>query len=365
MNQLDRRRPLPQGAPVVPESVGTLRLEYRRTQRRRMSGLAALLAVLLWAVLTDLGLGATDIGAGDILRAVGLPDTVDAQTRIVVQELRLPFTLMAVLVGASLSLAGAEMQTVLDNPLASPFTLGVSSAASLGAALGFVLGLGLPGVPVEWLVSVNAFVFAFGSVLLLQAATRAVAGNRHVLVLCGVAMVFTFNALVALLQYVASPDALQQLVFWSMGSLSRASWPKLQIMAAVLLLTLPFAMRAAWSLNVLRLGVPRARSLGLDVRGIQFWSLLRISVLAATAVAFAGTIGFVGLVGPHIARMLLGEDHRFLVPGSALVGALLLSLASMASKTLVSGAVLPIGIVTAVVGVPVLLWLIFRKGGRT
>ncbi|SAI21289.1 ABC transporter inner membrane permease [Bordetella ansorpii] len=330
-------------------------------QRRRVLALVLMGVVLAACLVADVALGSTHFAFGEILRAVFTPASAEPETAIIVWSLRLPYALLAVLVGAALSLAGAEMQTVLDNPLADPFTLGVSSAASLGAALAIVTGLHLPGVPAEWSLAANTFFFAFASVLLLQAITRR---GRQTMVLFGISMVFTFNALVALLQYAANPEDLQQLVFWSMGSLALANWPKLQVLGVALLAMLPFSLRAAARLNVLRMGEERARTLGIDTGRLRFGALLRISLLAATAVAFVGTIGFVGLVGPHIARMLIGEDHRHFLPASALVGGVLMSLASIASKALVPGVVLPVGIVTAMVGVPVFLWLIMRRSAR-
>jgi iron complex transport system permease protein len=350
-------------ATAMPVSAAELARGYRRLLRRRVVVLVLATLALIASIIADVSVGSSDFGFIEIARAVFLPGSVDVETAIIVRELRLPYALMAVLVGMALSLAGAEMQTILNNALASPFTLGVSSAASLGAALAFVFGISLPGVPGEWVVSANTFLFAFASVLLLQAVARAKPSGKQVLVLFGIAMVFTFNALVSLLQYVASPEALQQLVFWSMGSLSRASWPKLQVLALVILCVMPFSLAASWRFNVLRLGEERAVSFGIDIGRLRFASLLRISLLAATAVAFTGTIGFVGLVGPHISRMLIGEDHRFFLPASALIGGLVMSLASIASKTLVPGTLLPVGIVTALVGVPVFLWLILRAKG--
>lgn len=337
---------------------------YRRQLWRRAFLLGGGVLLLLASVACDIAVGSSDFGAAELFAAIFHPGAVPVETALIVRELRLPYALMAVLVGAALALAGAEMQTILNNPLASPFTLGVSSAASLGAALALVLGIGIPGIDGDWIVVANTFLFALGSVLLLQAVAKARPSGRQVLVLFGIAMVFTFNALVALLQYVAAPEALQQLVFWSMGSLARASWTKLQLLAAVILIVVPFSLRAAWQLNLVRLGEERAISFGIDLGRLRLASLLRISLLAATAVAFTGTIGFVGLVAPHMARMLVGEDHRFFLPGSALVGALLMSLASIASKTLVPGTLLPVGIVTALVGVPVFLWLILRTDRR-
>lgn len=333
---------------------------YRRQVLRRCAMLGVLALLLLASVASDIAIGSSDFGAAELFTAIVAPDAVPAETALIVRELRLPYALMAAVVGMALALAGAEMQTILNNPLASPFTLGVSSAASLGAALALVLGIGIPGIDGDWVVVVNSFVFALGSVLLLQAVAKARPSGRQVLVLFGIAMVFTFNALVALLQYVAAPEALQQLVFWSMGSLARTNWTKLQLLAAVVIVALPFSLRAAWRLNLVRLGEERAISFGIDLGRLRLASLLRISLLAATAVAFTGTIGFVGLVAPHMARMVLGEDHRFFLPGSALVGGLVMSLASIASKTLVPGTLIPVGIVTALVGVPVFLWLILR-----
>lgn len=338
---------------------------YRKLVARRVLIVIGLALLCVAAFLLDVVTGPSSLTAQQVLVGLFAPDTLSAPQQAIIWQVRLPYALMAVLVGAALSLAGAEMQTILNNPLASPFTLGVSSAASFGAALAIVLGVSLPMVPAEWMVPINAFIFAFGSVLLLQMmASRRSAGVETV-VLLGIALVFAFNALVALVQFLSSQEALQQLVFWSMGSLSRATWEHLGVLALVLAVVMPFSMLAAGRLTSLRLGEDRARSFGVDVGRLRFMTLLRVSLLAATSVAFAGTIGFIGLVGPHMARLLLGEDHRFLLPASVLCGALVMSLASVASKTLVPGALMPVGIVTAIVGVPVFLFLIFRNPSRS
>lgn len=346
------------------DATGTL-ARYDRLQRRRALVLLALGAGVVLAFLSDLLVGPSSLGALEALKGLFDPEGMSPAAIVIIRDVRLPYAAMAVLVGAGLSLAGAEMQTILNNPLASPFTLGVSSAASLGAALAIVLNVGLPGVPQGWIVSANAFLFAFGSVLMLQALARLRGTGVETLVLFGIAMVFTFNALVALMQFVASQDALQQLVFWSMGSLSRADGESIGVMAAVLACVAPFSIAAAWKMTALRFGEDRARSFGINVARLRFASLLRVSVLAATAVAFVGTIGFIGLVGPHMARLLVGEDHRFFLPASMLSGALVMSLASLASKALVPGAVLPVGIVTALIGVPFFLALILGRRERT
>ncbi len=339
----------------------TMLAEYRRLLRRRAIMLGCLVLALAVSLVFDLVTGPSGISVADAVRGLLDPAGSTGPEGVIVWGVRLPYALMALLVGAALSLAGAEMQTTLNNPLASPFTLGMSSAAIFGAALAIVLDLGIPGIPGDWLVSVNAFVFAFASVLALQAVARARAAGVETLVLFGIALFFTFNALVAITQFVASEQALQQLVFWTMGSLGRSTWPKIQVLAIVIAVVAPFSLAASWRLTALRLGEERARSFGVDVGRLRFASLFRISVLTATAVAFVGTVAFVGLVGPHIARMLVGEDHRFFLPASALTGALVLSLASIASKTIIPGVLIPIGLVSALIGVPFFVSLILSK----
>lgn len=331
---------------------------YGRLARRRLAVLALLALLASCAFILDLASGPSGLSFGAVLQALFLPQEAARTTLVIVHDLRLPQALMAVLVGAALALAGAEMQTVLNNPLASPLTLGTSSAAVFGAALAIVLGLGIPGIPGNWIIPANAFVFAFGSTLLIQGLSRLRGAGGETVVLFGIALFFTFNALVGLTQFIASQQALQQLVFWTLGSLGRASREQVGILAVVLAATVPFSLASAWQLTALRLGVERAESFGIPVARLRLMSLVRISLLTGTAVAFVGVIGFIGLVAPHIARLLVGEDHRMLLPASALTGALVLSLAAAASKLLVSGAVVPVGIVTALVGVPIFLALV-------
>ncbi|THF64984.1 iron ABC transporter permease [Pseudothauera nasutitermitis] len=332
---------------------------------RRAAIVLGLAVLCVGAFLLDLVTGPSALTPRQVLSGLFAPDSLTPPQAAIVWQVRLPYALMAVLVGAALSLAGAEMQTILNNPLASPFTLGVSSAASFGAALAIVLGFSLPFIPADWMVPLNAFVCAFGSVLLLQMMTRRRGAGVETVVLLGIALVFAFNALVAFVQFISSQEALQQLVFWSMGSLSRATWANVGMLAVVVAVVVPFSLHAAGQLTSLRLGEDRARSFGVNVQRLRFMALLRVSLLAATSVAFVGTIGFIGLVGPHVARLLLGEDHRFLLPASILAGALIMSLSSVASKTLVPGVLMPVGIVTAIVGVPMFLFLIFRRSERS
>lgn len=305
---------------------------YQHILRHRLLMMGALALAILGSLLLDFTMGPSGLSLSSLWQTLLDPAAADAGTRVIVWDIRLPYALMAVVVGFALGLAGAEMQTILNNPLASPFTLGVSSAAAFGAALAIVLGIGIPGIPDQWFISANAFIFALFAALMLDGITRWTRVATSGVVLFGIALVFTFNALVSMMQFIASEDTLQGLVFWTMGSLARASWDKLGILFGVFAVLLPLSMMSSWKLTALRLGEDRAVSFGIDVRRLRLTTLLRISILSALAVAFVGPIGFIGLVAPHIARMIFGEDHRFYLPASALIGALVLSMASVASK---------------------------------
>jgi iron complex transport system permease protein len=184
-------------------------------------------------------------------------------------------------------------------------------------------------------------------------------------ILFGIALVFLFSALLSLMQYVANEAQLQQVVFWTLGSLGRASWPQIAVLASVLAMVMPLFARASWTLTALRLGDARAQALGVRVRRVRILTLVGVSLFAATAVALAGTIGFIGLVGPHVARILVGEDQRHFLPASLLSGSCLLVTASLAAKLLVTGVIVPVGIITSIVGVPVFVLLILTGRRRS
>jgi iron complex transport system permease protein len=337
------------------------RAAYRGLARRKLLVLLALAAALVVSLVLDIAIGPARYSVGEVVSALATPDTVPATLRVVIWDIRLPVALMAVAVGAALAVAGAQMQTVLNNPLADPFTLGISAAASFGAALAIVLGFALVPALAPFMVPINAFLMAVLASLGLHALSQRRGVTMETVVLLGIAIVFTFNALLSLLQYVASEQALAAVVFWTMGSLGKASWGKLGITVAVLAVLLPLMARRAWMLTALRLGEDKARSFGVDVRRLRLETILGVSLLAAVPVAFVGTIGFVGLVGPHIARMLIGEDQRFFLPASALAGALMLSATSIVSKSIVPGVIFPIGVITALVGVPFFFSLILSS----
>ncbi len=349
------------GVVAVPS---TLVHAYRRAARRRAAAVLAAAIGLTVAALADLATGPSPLMLGEALAAlVAGPTGPDRIAAAIVWDIRLPMTAMGLLVGAALGVAGLQMQTVLGNPLASPFTLGFSAAAGFGAAAAILFGAAAPVAP-GWLLAPAA---AFASTLLACGLVYLVArlrgAGQEVLVLGGIAVLFLFQSLLSLLQYLAAPEALQQIIFWLFGSLHRANWTGVAVLAAVLAATLPLLARDAWRLTALRLGDAHARSLGVDAERLRRRTLLLVALMTAAAVSFVGTIGFVGLVAPHAARALAGEDQRLLMPLSALVGGLVLVGASIAAKALAPGGVVPIGIVTAVVGVPILFALVLRRGG--
>jgi iron complex transport system permease protein len=331
--------------------------QLRRRRRRLVLALCLLTLMVLWATVAA---GPDGLHPMRSLGALLGKAQASPMDRFILLQIRLPQALAALVVGAFLALSGAQLQTIFDNPLAEGVTLGVAPAAAFGAAIAIVLGLAVPGVPDIWVIGANACLLAFLATALLMLLASAGGGVRA-LMLFGIGLVFTFNALIALLQIVASQAALQQLIFWMLGSLSGTRWP---VLWPLLLLAVPlilWSLRAAPGLTALRLGEERARSLGLDVRRIRLMAFLRVSLMTGAAVATCGSIGFVGLVGPHLARLLVGEDHRIFLPVSAIAGALILLTASLAAKLAVPSLDVPTGITTALIGLPVFFALILGR----
>jgi len=333
---------------------------WRAANLRR--AVVSLVGVALLAVSfsADVATGPAMLPIGAVLRSLA-GQGGDPMLDAIVHNLRLPIALMAVVVGATLGISGAIMQTILNNPLASSYTLGISAGAGFGAALAILVGGVLP-LPENWAIPLAAFAFAGVACALVGAVGRMRGATPELLILAGIACLFLFQALLSLLQFLASPEALQQIVFWLFGSLLRSTMGKVAIVACVLAAALPLLLKDAWRLTALKVGDERARALGVRVDGLRLRAFVVVSLLTGAAVAFVGTIGFIGLVAPHIARMLVGEDQRHMLPASAVFGALLLSLASVASKLILPGTVFPIGIITALIGVPFFGWLVLTTG---
>jgi iron complex transport system permease protein len=336
---------------------------YSRMTAGRQRQLTMMVCVLAVLTIIDLLVGPAMLNVFDVLAALfATNDAVDPTTIVIVRDIRLPMTVMAAIVGASLGIAGSQMQTILGNPLASPYTLGFSAAAGFGAAAAILSGVQLPLVP-QMTIPVAAFAAATTACSLVYGLAHIRGVTAEIMILSGIATLFLFQSMQSLLQYMASQEVLQEIVFWLFGSMMKATWFSVAVSGTVLVVAVALLSPDVWKLTALRLGDERARSLGVDVPRLRRKVFLTVSLLTAGAVAFVGTIGFVGLVAPHLARMLVGEDQRILIPASAVMGAIVMIGASIASKALSPGAVVPIGIVTAVVGVPFLFALIFT--GRT
>lgn len=316
---------------------------------------------LLILLVADVASGAAELSWPQLWHALLKGAPAADMHQFIVWELRLPQALMAIVAGAMLGLAGAEMQTVLDNPLASPFTLGVSSAAALGAALSLLMGIHLPGITSHYATAANAFFFALGCSLMLDVAAHRMRMAKHGIVLMGIALVFGFNALLALIQLMADAAALQNLLYWMMGSVGGSSWRDIGLLTGIFLVVGWGSMRQAWAMTALRFGEERAGSLGVDTPRVRRLALLRISLLTAAAVSLIGVVGFIGLIAPHIARRLWGEDHRWYLPASACTGALILLGASVLSKQISTQVEIPVGIVTTLVGIPFFIAVLARR----
>ncbi len=335
---------------------------YSELVRKRFLFILLFLISCIAVSSLNLMIGPIKLGIYEIIR--GLVSQSNDTTHVVIWEYRLPWTLMALLVGGALGLAGLEMQTILNNPLASPYTLGVSAGAGFGAALAYVLGIKLlPSIPMEFVIPVNAFAFSFLTCMLIMFIGKIRGFTSETLVLGGIAISFMFQSLLALLEYYASEETLQAIVFWLFGSLTKSTILKSQIVAVVLLIVTLLLLFKSWKITALRLGEEKAKSLGVNTEAMRIEVLIYVSLLTSAAICFVGIIGFVGLVAPHIARILIGEDQRFLIIGSVLCGAVILSAGAVVSKVVVTGAIFPIGIITSMLGIPFFMFLIM-KGRR-
>lgn len=350
-------RPAPVAPPARP-----------RTRAARAAALTVgLLAALVVTALAAASIGAYQIPFGDILASVahraGLGGhELDRVAESVLWNVRLPRVVLALLVGASLGCAGALMQGVFGNPLAEPGVIGVSAGAAVGAVAAIAFGITLFG---NWTVTVCAFVSGLATVLLVYALSRS-GGRTEVvtLILTGVAVNAFAGALIGLSIFFADNAQLTEITFWQLGSLSQATWPKVLAVLPCAVLGLIAAPWYARRLDLLALGEKPARHLGVDVERLRIALVLVVALLTAAAVAVAGVITFVGLLVPHLLRMVAGPGHRFLVPGSALLGALVLLAADLAARTLAAPAELPLGVLTALIGSPFFFWLLRRTRRR-
>jgi iron complex transport system permease protein len=325
--------------------------------------LTACTLVLVVTMALGVGLGPVSIGPATVWHVlwdnvIGRPPSTVADT--IVWQIRLPEVLLAALVGATLTTAGTVVQVLVRNSLADPFLLGISSGASVGATAVLLFGafasLGI------WAVSVGSVFGALGAFVCVYLVSRT---GRELspthLILCGVVLAALFESITSFLIFRGNPQATQSILFWLLGSFGQANWSQLPIAAAVLVVAMGYLIGQARALNALAMGPGPASSLGVDVHRLRRNLFIVTSLMAGAAVAVSGVIGFVGLVVPHIVRLLVGSDHRRVLPVGVLVGAAFMVLADLLARTIVAPQEMPIGVITAFIGAPTLLILIRRR----
>ena len=346
------------------EKIAEIKEQYKKFIGRKI--LFILFSLILIFIIAGIAatLGSFPITVTEVYSIIwhGLFQNPETTKEIVVWNLRLPRILMGILAGIGLAIAGTMMQGILRNPLASPFTLGIASGAGFGAALAILLGAGIiAGGTGKYLIIGNAFVFSLIPTFVILGLTRYKRATPETMILAGIAMLYIFSAATTLLMYFAESEAVKAAYFWMVGSLGKASWDALLPVSIVLACCVPLLMWKSWDVNVMGAGDETAKSLGVNVERTRIAILVVASLMSAGIICFTGTIGFIGLVAPHMCRMVIGGDNRFLIPASGFFGAALLLGADTIARTIIAPVILPVGVITAFMGGPLFLYLIMRK----
>ena len=325
------------------------------------------------ALISSIAIGSVTISSREIIRIIGnqffqtpLSDQIQPTTVTIVWNIRLPRTFMAFMVGAALSISGAVMQSMLRNPLASSYTLGVSSGASLGAAIVIVFGLQLPFLGIFTLPFVG-FLGGFATVMLIMGVTVRLDKNmtNHTIILVGMIFSLFMNALLTLIT-AFSRQYLEQLVFWQMGSFAGRSWEEVQIVTVITTIGILGFMKYSKELDIMTFGEDRAVAMGVELKKVKIYLIGICSLLTGAVVSFVGIIGFVDLIVPHLTRKMFSSSHQLFLPLTALIGGGFMVMADLVSRTIIAPSELPIGAVTALLGAPFFATLFFKnrkKGG--
>jgi iron complex transport system permease protein len=350
---------------ALSEATGPVAGDRRLRARRATLALVGLVLVAAWAALAT---GAAGVSLPQALGRLVTGAGLTLQEQVVLWEIRLPRLVTGLCVGAALAVSGAVMQGLFRNPLADPGLVGVGAGAGLGAVTAIVLGGLLPPALAAlagiYTVPIAAFLGGWGATLILyRVSTRAGRTSVATMLLAGIALGALAGAVTGLLVYAADDQQLRDLTFWGLGSLAGASWPKLAVAAPVMLLAMAGTLWLARGLNGLALGEAAAAHLGVPVQRMKNLAILAVAAATGAAVAVSGGIGFIGIVVPHLLRLATGPDHRYLLPNAALLGAALLVGADIVARSVIAPAELPIGIVTALMGAPVFLWILLRRRG--
>jgi iron complex transport system permease protein len=347
---------------------GTINPEYTRYIGRKTFFIILCVLTLAATIVFSISQGAAGIPFVDVVRVLA-KISVSKRFDIIIWNIRLPQALSAVVAGAGLAVSGAVMQSILRNPLGSPFTLGISHAAAFGAALAVMIldsgvmtstNVGAVSISNPYLTTFTAFLFCLMASMAIVAISKIRGASPETMVLSGVALGALFTAGTMFLQFFADDVQLAAMVFWTFGDVARASWPELAFLSVVTLAATLYFLMNAWSYNAVDAGDETAKGLGVKVERVRLVGMLVASLVTAIAVAFLGIIGFVGLVCPHIVRRLIGGDHRFLLPATAVAGGLLLLVSDTAARLILAPHLLPVSILTAFMGAPVFIYLIVR-----
>ncbi len=280
----------------------------------------------------------------------------------VIIELRMPRVIIGLLTGAGLAVCGAVMQSIMMNPLTDPYTTGVSSGAMFGVSLAMVMGFTVASGQEGLLL--NAFVFALTPTAGIIFVSRIRNVSPTVMVMSGIAVMYLFNAMTTVMKLWATDSTLSEIYIWSVGSLTLAGWPAVPYLAVVVIPGVFVMMLLSKQINVLTTGDENSTAMGINANQLRRILLVIIALVAATIVAFTGLIGFVGLIAPHVCRIFIGADSRFMIPASAMFGAMLLVVADLIGRTIIAPSILQVGVITSFMGGPMFLWLILRKKSR-
>jgi iron complex transport system permease protein len=342
---------------------------YAKAKSHKVLVILAVCIALLIAIVVSVSLGAGSPGffeASNVILSKLFPFLGFAPcsqiTQTIILDLRLSRIVLAMIAGAGLAASGAAMQGVLRNPLVSPYILGISSAAGFGAALAIGLGIGIVTQYSAYVVVANAFLFSLLAMLLVYGIARLRGVTPESVILAGVAVGYLFSALLSLIQFVAPEhEAVRAVVYWLLGGLSSATWESILMVFPIVLVATALMIKKSWDINVMSLGEEVATSLGVNSRRVLVTCMALGTLATASIISFTGVIGFICLVSPHIARMMIGSDHRFLLPCSLVTGALLLLCSDTLARLVLMPSEVPVGIVTSLMGVPFLLYLLLSR----
>lgn len=344
---------------------------YKKYIKKKLLIIAALFVVTIGLIFYAINSGSFNLSISEIIGALIGQDSNNKATAVL--NIRLPRILMAIISGMGLGVAGCVMQSILKNPLASASTLGVSQGAAFGAAIAITLfgagavnstGADALNISSPYIVSICAFIGSMGATIVILFLSKYKKITPESMVLAGVALSSLFSGGTALIQYFADDVELATIVFWTFGDLGRANYKEIIIVTIITICAMFYFVINSWNYNALENGEQTAKGLGVNVNSMRLIGMVVCSMVTATIVSFVGIINFIGLIAPHIMRNFIGNDYRYLLPASAIMGGLLLLLSDTFARTIISPIILPIGAITSFMGAPLFLYILFKGGAK-